>query len=106
MADEVGRRRTMPQLPPVDPSVPSCSNRTESSIVNVNQIVVAVNAANIANARQDPPRFEIEKPGDDLALVPTRKRAKLDDNATRTTCLSSANTLVSDGPVQKRVKSA
>ena len=35
VADEVSRGRTMPQLPPVDPSVPSCSNRKESSIVNV-----------------------------------------------------------------------
>ena len=35
VADKVGCGRTMPQLPPVHPSVPSCSNRKESSIVNV-----------------------------------------------------------------------
>ena len=36
VAGGVGRRRTLPQLPPVNPSVPSCSNRKESSILNGN----------------------------------------------------------------------
>ena len=81
MANEVGRRRTVPELPPQAPSLAIFSRSAESAIANLARNIVAVDAEETRNARPDPPRPDIYNPGDDLILVPARKRAKRDNNA-------------------------
>ena len=59
VADEVGRRRTVPEPPPQAPSLASCCMSAESAIKNLASIVVAVDVADTRNARPDPPSPDI-----------------------------------------------
>ena len=81
VTDEVGRRSTVPELPPQDPSIPCSSRSVHSAIANVSSNVVVVDVADTSDARRDSPRPIIENPGDDLTLVPARKRARRDNTA-------------------------
>ena len=54
VADAVGRPRTVPELTPADPSLPSCSSRAESVNVNVSRDIVVLNVEVSTHARQHP----------------------------------------------------